>query len=143
MGWRPQDKVGDAMNIYINAFVAGSAEDVIWSRPPTEFEPTSRGTKTCHDGAMTNKVARLLSDDPLLKPMTIILYTLPERQYHAILAKYLLVGLNQETATDKWQDGRAWTDAERCKKVAQGYDEFRKNVERAKSSIYEKICKIM
>ena len=143
MSWKPQDIVSDAMSVYINACVVGSAEDVIWSRPATEFAPTSRSTKGEHDGAMTGKVERLRTDHALLRPMVAILGSLPDKQYHAILAKYILVGLNIETSSDKWKDGRAWTDQERCKKVAQGYDEYRKNVERAKKAVYAKLREIM
>ena len=139
MGWKPRDIVSDAMSVYINAYTAGSAEDIIWSRPATEFAPTSRGTTGEHDAGMIGKVERLRTDNEMLKPMTIILADLPGKQYHAILARYILIGLNAETATDKWKDGRAWTDQERRKKEAQNYDEFRKNVERAKKQIFSQL----
>lgn len=140
MSWYPQDKVKEAVDVYLDYYTSGAAEDVIWSRH-TEYEFLPCGTKTDHDAGMINKVSRLQADHPLLPKITGILMSLPFEQYTAVLATYRFVGLNMEKADQKWADGRAYTDEDRAAKVGQRVGQFRDNANAGKKAIYKQLVK--
>ena len=130
--YRPHDIVKQAMDVYLDAFAHGNSEDVIFGRPATEFEPTSRATKVSHDAAMIGKVARLHYDHAMLPLITVILGSLVEKQYHAIVSKYMLIGLMPEKKV-------TWSDQDRAKHVAQEYGDYVSNLSRARKKVFAKL----
>ena len=82
------------------------------------------------------------SDSPMLPIISKILHSLPNEQYNAILALYHYVGLNADAADHKWKDGKAFTDADRAKKVGQSESEFRRNYGIARVEIYKRLTNI-
>jgi len=137
MSWQPFDRVREAVNVFLDYYTSASLEDAVWSRR-VEFGLPS-GTKVNHDGAMIHKISRLQDDHPMLPQISKILSNLPVEQYNAVLAFYFYTGLNTEAADQKWKDGRAFTDADRAKKVGQTESQFKKNYGAARAIIYKNL----
>lgn len=122
--------VRSLVNEFIDYYTMGGAEDIIWSRK-TEYEFLPSGTKTDHDAGMISKVSRLHDDSPNLAIISRVLQALPVEQFHAIVAFYRFVGLDD--------NDKAYTEQDKAVKVGQNRDEFRENVYKAKREIYRRL----
>lgn len=138
MSWCPKDEVKEAVDIFLDFYTGGGLEDITWGKK-FEYGFLPSGTKVDHDASMIYKASRLHDDHPMLPQISKILSNLPVEQYNAILALYHYVGLNTEAADQKWKDGRAYTDADRAKKVGQSESEFRRNYGIARVEIYKRL----